>query len=79
MHATLPHKKNLSSETLLAQTLLFPRYKHALRGRVQFVEGHTLLEERERERVSQGEMVGDGTESAICIAVVDAIVLSSLS
>ena len=38
-----------------------------------------LKRERERERVSQGEMVGDGTESAICIAVVDAIVLSSLS
>lgn len=59
---------------LFAQTLLFPQYKHALSGSAQFVEGHTLLEER----VSLAKMVGDGTESTICIAAVDAIVLSSL-
>lgn len=59
---------------LFAQTLLFPQYKHALSGSAQFVEGHTLLEER----VSLAKMVGDGTESTIYIAAVDAIVFSSL-
>ena len=75
---------NCSACCLATQQLVFwtPSYLHRLccfhSINMLWVAAPNLLKGILEERVSLAKMVGDGTESTICIAAVDAIVLSSL-